>query len=139
MFLDSDSRHVWDCWMGNGGDITFEHFSNLSPLNQKNIKTYVSSLPLVLFDDNFIFVHAGITKDAQYDDYCLWARDEFIHSETGFDKTVVFGHTPTQLIREDGEPKIWYGNGKIGIDCGCCFPGGRLACLRLDDMKEFYV
>ena len=27
---------------------------------------------------------------------------------------------------------------KIAIDCGC-YGGGKLACLRLDDMKEFYV
>lgn len=27
----------------------------------------------------------------------------------------------------------------IAIDCGCSFPGGRLGCLRLEDMKEFYV
>lgn len=38
--------------------------------------------------------------------------------------------------------KIWYdtdNNDKIGIDCGASFPNGQLACLRLDDMKEFYV
>ena len=39
--------------------------------------------------------------------------------------------------------RIWYGNGLIGIDCGAAYPTGmnpkgRLACLRLDDMKEFY-
>ena len=27
----------------------------------------------------------------------------------------------------------------IGIDCGCAYEDyGRLACLRLDDMREFY-
>lgn len=30
-------------------------------------------------------------------------------------------------------------NDKIGVDCGASFPNGQLACLRLDDMKEFYV
>ena len=42
---------------------------------------------------------------------------------------------------------IWFGKGLIGIDCGASYPEGedpwsgrrgRLACLRLDDMKEFY-
>lgn len=41
---------------------------------------------------------------------------------------------------------VWHGNRLIGIDCGSGFPinenayleKGRLACLRLDDMKEFY-
>ena len=26
----------------------------------------------------------------------------------------------------------------IGIDCGCAYLDGRLGCLRLDDMQEFY-
>ena len=36
---------------------------------------------------------------------------------------------------------IYYGKDKIGIDCGSGYPEGsqgRLACLRLDDMQEFY-
>lgn len=34
--------------------------------------------------------------------------------------------------------KILNLNSKIAIDCGC-FGGGKLACLRLNDMKEFYI
>ena len=34
--------------------------------------------------------------------------------------------------------RIYHGNRMIGIDCGCAYKNGRLACLRLDDMKEFY-
>ena len=38
--------------------------------------------------------------------------------------------------------EIWHGDGLIGIDCGSAYPEnnrkGRLVCLRLDDMKEFY-
>lgn len=34
--------------------------------------------------------------------------------------------------------RIYHGNRMIGIDCGCAYKSGRLACLRLDDMKEFY-
>ena len=43
--------------------------------------------------------------------------------------------------------KIWNGVNRIGIDCGSGYPEdpsehyskfGCLACLRLDDMKEFY-
>ena len=34
---------------------------------------------------------------------------------------------------------VWLGKQKIAIDCGSgCEYGGRLACLRLDDMKVFY-
>lgn len=34
---------------------------------------------------------------------------------------------------------IYQANNHIAIDCGCILPGGRLGCLRLDDMKVFYV
>lgn len=48
----------------------------------------------------------------------------------------VSGHTPTLAI--NGEAKIYYCQSSINIDCGAgC--GGNLACLRLDDMQEFYL
>jgi serine/threonine protein phosphatase 1 len=33
---------------------------------------------------------------------------------------------------------IYYGNGSIAIDCGAVF-GGKLACLCLDNGKEYYI
>lgn len=40
---------------------------------------------------------------------------------------------------QDYEPlQIWYRNNLIGTDCGAAYLDERLACLRLDDMKEFY-
>ena len=63
------------------------------------------------------------------------------------DYILVFGHTPTIEYTFSGIMEIWFGNRRIGIDCGSGFfedashpynEFGRLACLRLDDMKEFY-
>lgn len=59
----------------------------------------------------------------------------------------IHGHIPTMQMRK------WFGQKKdfsiwknksgtiIDIDCGAGYPqnGGRLGCLRLNDMKEFYV
>ena len=50
-------------------------------------------------------------------------------------------------VGSDGNPynsepfKIWYGDGIIDIDCGCGNKTDlrRLACLRLEDMAEFYI
>lgn len=59
--------------------------------------------------------------------------------------TVIFGHKTTRDIRIRTEHSlkipytIWHDDDKIGIDCGAPYPHGQLACLRLDDMKEFYV
>ena len=52
--------------------------------------------------------------------------------------TLIFGHTPTYQFRRIKPLEVWYGENAIGIDCGCGFPVGRLACLRLDDGMEFY-
>ena len=63
------------------------------------------------------------------------------------DCTVIFGHSGTYHYQQDNPMRIWYGKGLIGIDCGASYPEGgdprsgrigRLACLRLDDMQEFY-
>ena len=60
---------------------------------------------------------------------------------------MIFGHTPTKYYQEDVPMKLWYGYRMIGIDCGSGWPDdpedfyygfGRLACLRLEDAKEFY-
>ena len=54
------------------------------------------------------------------------------------DVTFVTGHTPTGLIDPAYEGRIWQGNGHIAVDCGAAF-GGRLGCLCLDTMEEYYV
>ena len=63
-------------------------------------------------------------------------------------KTVmVFGHTPTSFLNCrgcDGRGRIWHGRQGhlIDIDCGCAVRVPKyamLGCLRLEDMKEFYI
>ena len=60
--------------------------------------------------------------------------------------TVLFGHTPTRHFQDTRPMEPWYGENRIGIDCGCAYPEtgpdsdwGRLACLRLEDGKVFYA
>lgn len=91
----------------------------------------------------------------------LWVRKDFLKSKVEKPFTIIFGHTGTytiqyeiddnypdhftrkgynesKIIEEAKKSKIWYSNNKIGLDCGL-YSGGKLACLRLNDMKEFYV
>jgi serine/threonine protein phosphatase 1 len=80
-------------------------------------------------------------KDEYLDD-CVWARDCFSEFEDctlpnfDFNTKFIIGHTPVQLLNNSN--KIFYGQNFIDIDCGAPFSNGKLACLRLDDMKEFY-
>ena len=78
-------------------------------------------------------------------EFCVWQRYKRFPIIEGV--TVIFGHTTTKHYCFDTPMCIWHGNGWIGIDCGCAYPEGgdpwsgyegRLGCLRLDDMKEFY-
>ena len=59
----------------------------------------------------------------------------------------IHGHIPTMQMRKwNGQEKdgsIWKNKSEtiIDIDCGAGYPkeGGKLGCLRLNDMREFYV
>ena len=73
----------------------------------------------------------------------LWGRPEADAPAPLPGMTAIVGHTPTEYLQDDDgvQFRIWHGNGIIDIDCGCGSTHDlrRLACLRLDDMKEFYV
>ena len=49
---------------------------------------------------------------------------------------VLSGHTPTKLL--SGKWEIYRSHNNIVLDCGAAI-GGRLACLCLDTMEEFYL
>lgn len=139
----SHNDRNFSCWMYNGGEITFDQYIQISQANKDKIKDYLLNLPLTYELDDYILVHAGYTKERFDREFCIWAREEFLDVPTNLKKKVIFGHTPTSFITgQKKDMSIWCGSefkDRIGIDCGCCFKGGRLACLRLDDMQEFYV
>lgn len=158
---DEANKHItYGMWMNNGGYTTLSQYDKLGTNEQKSIVDYINNLPLYRIIDNYILVHSGINinglhqrKDIneimnkQTKDDFLWSREEF-YNEKGIDGyTIIFGHTPTPLIRNQSENydfTIWHDdvyNDKIGIDCGATFNayGGMLGCIRLNDKKEFYV
>ena len=73
----------------------------------------------------------------------IWERPEAESTAPIEDCIAIIGHAPTCYLTGNFEEqfRIWYGNGIIDIDCGCGnkTEHRRLACLRLDDMQEFYV
>lgn len=152
-------RTAMDCWLRNGGNVTLRLLNKMSLEKRQSYLNEIMSWPFYKVIDNFILVHAGyrvprfegenvedmLNKQRLED--LVWSRDFYLNA--GFKGYVtIFGHTPTPNIQRDlQEPAsvpitIWhdkrYGD-KIGIDCGACFKIGRLACLRLEDLKEFYV
>lgn len=67
----------------------------------------------------------------------IWGEPDYTQSYGG-NARFITGHTPTNVIDPAFFGKIWQGNGHIAIDCSAAW-GGRLSCLCLDTMEEFYV
>lgn len=139
------------CWMENGGITTLEQITRNGQDFMVAVKNYINTLPIIKVIDKFIIVHAGLylpdnhnnyllkeILNMQDEEYNLWNRSwldkPFIPYK---DYTIIVGHTPTITI--NGDNKIIKQDGLIFIDCGAPYEIGQLGCLRLDDMKEFYV
>lgn len=142
-------------WYANGGDITHEEFLKLSSNDRKHILKYITHLPLTITTianhKRYKLMHAAPPEMFQpgekyltATEFAVWKR---IDAKTKLPKgyTYIFGHTTTSHFTPlSDEMRIWYGDKRINIDCGCGYPcgfhdlTGYLACLRLDDMKEFY-
>ena len=62
--------------------------------------------------------------------------EKFFRSDRRWEKTVIFGHTPTPLII--GERNIYFDDEKniIGIDSGVIY-GGPISCLIWPDRMVF--
>lgn len=140
-------------WFRNGGTITFDQFIEESKDSKKEILEYLLSLPLNI-DINiegkkFLLCHAAIADDIAYQSYYEWERSipefavwnrNWAQYESIKNVTVITGHTPT------GNMDAWkcniyqYPGGIWDIDTGAAYPnyGGRLCCMRLEDMKVFY-
>ena len=158
---DPGRKHNLSVWYSNGGRITHFAFQKLNEERQNQIFQYLKSLPINLDISvngaKYKLVHSvpveyfNEDKKWKYLDevqYSVWDR-RFHFDELPGTYTMIFGHTPTCFLHTQETLSIWRSenNLAIGIDCGSGFEDkptkwdptqGRLACLRLDDMKEFY-
>ena len=148
-------------WYRNGGKVTHDYLKHIRKTTRLEIFDYLQELPLNIDvevngqkyklvhgapAENYLEEHYRYTSAAEF---AVWRR--WMPSDPDLDDSiVVFGHTPTVEFQDEVPMKIWHApNGrKIGLDCGSGYPPmtidgenrvvGRLACLRLDDMAEFY-
>lgn len=142
-------------WYFNGGQVTHNQIIDLGYIKGEQIYKCIKRLPVIKAVDKFILVHAGIFLPDNYrdlnleeliklqdEDVCIWDRSRIGYEKQFKDYTVICGHTPVQsIINNSDDVKILKRKGTYYIDCGCCFTkaNGKLACLRLDDLKEFYI
>lgn len=146
-WVKQNLNFAYSDWKYNGGNNTKKSMYK-EEVSFTEFYRFVYKLPIITVVDNFILAHADVFTDRytelldlegfidfQDEEYVLWNRSN-IGGAKYKDYQFVFGHTPVQHIT--GQDKIYHINSSHYIDCGACF-GGKLSCLRLDDMKEFYV
>lgn len=108
---------------------------------------------------NYIAVHAGYADSLEnvggrfdsLEQFFLYAREESIQSGGAAHSTIIAGHTPTIVMESfaynTGNVFCYYDAARdcvfYDIDCGCVFrrrnQQAKLACIRLEDEKVFYV
>lgn len=133
------TKHVWK--EGFFLDILDELDINIDDVSEDNIESvraeikekfskeleFLWNLPTVLSIGTYIFVHAGIPTDdlrelRDVDATQCMKVDAFLNTDVTFEKTVVVGHWPVYLYREDIEcvnPIFDYKKNIISIDGGC--------------------
>ena len=99
-------------------------------LSVEAIRTPLTNMVKLIFSDHVELEAEGDVTEEIVNIYGITELPE------GF--VLIFGHTPTCHFQNVEPWSIWKSDEAIGIDCGCGYEEGRLACLRLDDMKEFY-
>lgn len=140
-------KEVYDLWISDGGKTTWDGFLKLTDDEQIQFIDFLKSLKFyrVLHVNNrkYFLSHtlpekSGIRKlsDLSYIDLIMGEPDyDLRYSKIAI---MVTGHTPTYLIDERLDGKIYAQNGHLAIDCGAVFRG-TLSCICLDNLKEFYV
>lgn len=141
-------------WMRNGGEVTLQALLSITSRERNDILDWLANLRLYILSEQYILVHAGLRMrphesladllaQQELDDF-IWIREDFYKQAAVDQHIVIFGHTRTPRLYGKDVCSIWHDpiyQDKIGIDCGAhaVETGGRLACLRLDDLQEFYV
>ena len=161
----SDNKSEIIRWENNGGEETLEGYLKLDKNIQKSIKNWLHTLKYYVSDLEIGGIKFYLTHSRPYEEkferkyqnsleQMVWKRIEYYDNPMksllkNEETLLINGHTTTkdyQKLDVHGKCRIYIGleNQHIGIDCGCkAFKTfrkfGRLACLRLDDFKEFYI
>lgn len=137
---------LFELWLSDGGLPTYRQFCALDEKERRDAIGFIKEMKyfceLQVNGNRFFLAHTVPEYDgkplAGHEDICFISGEPDYGTEYCGGVTVVTGHTPTELIDPAYKGRIWRGNGHIALDCGAGFDG-RLGCLRLDDMKEYYV
>ena len=135
----------------NGGLTTADQFMDQEFPVCHDIRLYLENpvyyKELPVMGRHFLLVHAGLGKDAdRHTRVSEVPVSELVWCHIGIndnpfpDMTMVVGHYPTFMYGAQYDGKIIHGDKADiwHIDCGCVY-GRSLGCLRLNDLREFFV
>ena len=143
-------------WNRNGNRPTLDAYLKLEARDRQAILDYLKSLPTHLEVEvngqRFYLVH-GFPGANVHDE--VWHRPEMDTPNPIPGYQVIIGHTPVLSLIKPEEEKVRYAmelerrgehlhichaEGFIDIDCGCghTYPIKALACIRLEDVVEYY-
>lgn len=131
-------------YIRNGGMFTIKSYiKNLNAFSiPESHKGFYNSLRLYYESDDFIAVHAGLNPEVmcledqkRYD--LIWIREEFYHSPRRWDKTVIFGHTPTPYLNNSDAVYIDERRNIIGLDTNAMSDGFPLSCIKWPERKIY--
>lgn len=138
-------KGLFDLWFSDGGLPTYRQFQALTEKQKSDVLNFVNEMRFIcevdIKGEHYFMAHTV----PEYDGKPLTDHlaEDFIHGEPSYDIeynseiTIITGHTPTELIDPAYANRIWKGNRHIAIDCGAGFDG-RLGCLCLENMQEYY-
>jgi len=146
--IDAELMEMIIEWQQNGGNITMKQFRALSADEKIDLLDYIDDAPLYEIVDvganTYVLVHSGLGNFMEDKRLSQYSYDELACMRPDFGRRyykdssiyIVSGHTPTLAV--SGKPEIFRSHNNILIDCGATH-GGRLACLCLDTMREYYI
>lgn len=133
-----------ELWTQNGGNPTYRDLVyRCTAVERAGLLRFIDKLPTSLEIEvngrRFYLVH-GYPGNLHSR---LWGRPTPGDPAPLRNCTAIVGHTPTCFLNKnfDDPCSVWFGSGVVCIDCGCGqnSPISRLAALRLDDMRVYYV
>jgi serine/threonine protein phosphatase 1 len=140
-----------DAFLLNGGDrtlVSYDYFdSDLEPSEfqlPKGHDTFFRNLKLHHVEGDYLFVHAGLSREALNSPDLDWVLDnaeaeDLLWNRTTADlshklgMTIIYGHSPAANFQVR-----WNSPFSIGIDTGAVY-GGKLTAIRLPDETIFQV
>lgn len=158
------SAEFWDAC---GGKATRQEADQLMEKKKESYLEFLKSLPLYKMlnvkGKNYFLTHSGYNAEyvlqdpvtgvinikesvdravlADQERYLVSSDIHNLSEEIRFDQRIIVGHFPTILLEGYGKATIYQDKNYIDIDTGNerRDKDGRLACLRLDDGREYYV